>query len=84
MDVKRKKSGFTPLEMKVSNRGSKRFLTGFTIVELLTTLAIIAMLVGLLIPALSLVRNIAKETKQKAQLTTIGLALTTFRNDDGE
>jgi len=81
MDVKRKKSGFTPLEMKVSNRGSKRFLTGFTIVELLTVLAIIAMLVGLLVPALNLVRNIAKETKQKAQLTTIGLALTTFKND---
>lgn len=84
MDVKRKKSGFTPLEMKVSNRGSKRFLTGFTIVELLTVLAIIAMLVGLLVPALNLVRNIAKETKQNAQLTTIGLALTAFRNDDGD
>ena len=84
MDVKRKKSGFTPLEMKVSNRGSKRFLTGFTIVELLTVLAIIAMLVGLLVPALNLVRNIAKETKQKAQLTTIGLALTAFKNDEGD
>ncbi len=85
MNVKRKKSGFTPLEIKVSNQGSnrrsKRFLTGFTIVELLTVLAIIAMLVGLLVPALNLVRNIAKETKQKAQLTTIGLALTTFKND---
>lgn len=99
MNVKRKKSGFTPLEIKVSNQGSnrrsKRFLTGpfrktpsngagFTIVELLTVLAIIAMLVGLLVPALNLVRNIAKETKQKAQLTTIGLALTAFRNDDGD
>jgi len=62
----------------------KRKKSGFTIVELLTVLAIIAMLVGLLVPALNLVRNIAKETKQKAQLTTIGLALTTFRNDDGE
>ncbi len=63
----------------------KRKKSGFTIVELLTVLAIIAMLVGLLVPALSLVRNIAKETKQKAQLTTIGLALATFKNDyDGE
>jgi prepilin-type N-terminal cleavage/methylation domain-containing protein len=58
--------------------------SGFTIVELLTVLAIITMLVGLLVPALNLVRNIAKETKQKAQLTTIGLALTAFRNDDGD
>jgi len=62
----------------------KRKKSGFTIVELLKTLAIITMLVGLLVPALSLVRNIAKETKQKAQLTTIGLALTAFRNDDGD
>jgi len=58
--------------------------SGFTIVELLTTLAIITMLVGLLVPALNLVRNIAKETKQKAQLTTIGLALSAFRIDDGD
>jgi len=62
----------------------KRKKSGFTIVELLTVLAIIAMLVGLLVPALNLVRNIAKETKQEAQLTTIGLALTAFRNDDGD
>jgi len=59
----------------------KRKKSGFTIVELLTVLAIIAMLVGLLVPALNLVRNIAKETTQKAQLTTIGLALMTFKND---
>ncbi len=89
MDVKRKKYGFTPLEIEISNwagnRRSKRFLTGFTLVELLTSLAIVAMLVGLLMPALSLVRKITRETKQKAQLTTIGLALATFKNDyDGE
>jgi hypothetical protein len=31
-----------------------------------------------------MVRRIAKETKQKAQLTTIGLALTAFKNDYGD
>jgi prepilin-type N-terminal cleavage/methylation domain-containing protein len=55
--------------------------SGFTLVELLTTLTIIAMLIGLLIPAFSLVSRITKETKQRAQLGTIGLALTTFKND---
>jgi prepilin-type N-terminal cleavage/methylation domain-containing protein len=60
----------------------KRKKSGFTIVELLTVLAIITMLVGLLVPALNLVKNIAKETKQRAQLTTIGLALSAFRNED--
>ncbi len=58
--------------------------TGFTIVELLTAVGIIAMLVALLIPALAMVRKIAKETQQKAQLTTIDLALTAFRGDYGD
>ncbi len=62
----------------------KREKTGFTLVELLTVLAIIALLVGLLIPSLTLIRNTAKEAKQKAQLTEIGLALTAFRNDYGD
>lgn len=56
----------------------------FTLVELLTVLAIIALLVGLLIPSLTMIRNVAKEAKQKAQLTEIGLALTAFRNDYGD
>ena len=86
--MKRKKTGFTPLEMIISNRagneGSKRFLTGFTTVELLTVLAIISMLVGLLIPAVSMVKSIAREVKQSAQLTTMGMALEAFKNDYGD
>lgn len=56
----------------------------FTLIELLTVLAIVALLVGLLIPSLTMVRNSAKEAKQKTQLTEIGLALTAFRNDYGD
>jgi prepilin-type N-terminal cleavage/methylation domain-containing protein len=56
----------------------------FTLVELLTVLAIITLLVGLLIPSLTMIRNVAKEAKQKSQLTEIGLALTGFRNDYGD
>jgi type II secretory pathway pseudopilin PulG len=62
----------------------RRKRTGFTIVELLAALGIIALMVGLLIPALSMVRRTAKETKQKAQFTTISLALMTFKNDYGD
>ncbi|MHC4544888.1 MAG: type II secretion system protein [Planctomycetota bacterium] len=62
----------------------KREKTGFTLVELLTVLAIIALLVGLLIPSLTLIRNTAKKAKQRAQLTEISLALTAFRNDYGD
>jgi len=62
----------------------KRRKKGFTLIELLTVLAIISMLIGLLLPALAVVRNIAKETRQRAQLTTIELALVAFRNDYGD
>jgi len=56
----------------------KREKKGFTLVELLTVLAIVALLVSLLIPSLTMIRNAAKEAKQKSQLTEIGLALTAF------
>jgi len=58
--------------------------TGFTIVELLTVIAIIATLVAVLVPSLTAVRRLAKETKQKAQLTTIALAIEAFKNDYGD
>lgn len=62
----------------------KRKKTGLTIIELLIVLGIIALLVGLLLPALSVVRNLAKQTKQKAQFSTIELALAAFKNDEGD
>jgi len=81
-----KNKGFTPLEKSQADdkQQKKRFLTGFTVVELLTAIAIMAILVGVLLPALTYVRNSAKETMQKAQFATIELALTTFRNDYGD
>ena len=62
----------------------KRKRTGFTVVEILTVVTIIAILLGVLIPALSMVRNFAKETRQKAQFVSIELALLAFRNDYGD
>jgi type II secretory pathway pseudopilin PulG len=53
-------------------------------IELLIVLGILVLLVGLLVPALSAVRTIAKETKQKAQFATIELALAGFKNDHGD
>ncbi|MDH4201652.1 MAG: type II secretion system GspH family protein [Phycisphaerae bacterium] len=57
---------------------------GFTLVELLTTLAVIGILLGLLIPALNQVSKTATKVKQKAQFHAIGTALETFRNDYGD
>ena len=62
----------------------KRKKTGLTIIELLIVLGIIALLVGLLVPAVSAVKKMAKETKQKAQFVTIELALEAFKNDYGD
>ena len=52
--------------------------------EMLIVLGILMLLVGLLIPALTAVKNIAKETKQQAQFSTIELALAGFKNDYGD
>ncbi len=56
----------------------------FTLIELLTSMTIIVLLIGLLLPAIAMVRRMAKETAQKAQLTTIDMSLDSFRNDYGD
>ena len=55
-----------------------------TLVELLIVLAVISLLVGLLIPAVTAVKNSAREAKQKGQFFAIDVALTAFKNDDGD
>ena len=57
---------------------------GFTMVELLTTIVIIAILLGLLIPALNMVRNSAWQARQKAQFTSIDMSIMAFKNDYGD
>lgn len=56
---------------------------GFTIIELLTVISVMAILVGLLLPAINMVHKMAKEAAERAQLNTIELALLAFRNDQG-
>ncbi len=62
----------------------KRQKSAFTVVELITVVAIISLLVGLLIPALSAVKNAARDAKQRAQFTSIELALTAFKDNYGD
>jgi prepilin-type N-terminal cleavage/methylation domain-containing protein len=76
MSVVMKKTGFIMID-------TRRKKHGFTLVELLTVMAIITMLVGLMVPSLGTMRRAAKEAKQRAQLATISAALTTFRNEQG-
>lgn len=56
---------------------------GFTIVELLTVMAVIGVLIGLLVPALNLVRDFAKEIQQKAQFHSLGAGLELFKTEFG-
>ena len=55
-----------------------------TVIEILVVIGIIAMLVGLLMPAVHTVQKMAKETKQRAQFTAIELGLAAFKNDYGD
>lgn len=57
---------------------------GFTLVELLAVLAIMAVLVGVLIPAVNMVRRTAKKTAQKAQFASIDMGLMAFKGDYGD
>ncbi len=57
--------------------------SGFTIVELLTVMAIIAILMGLLLPAMQAVRKLAKDTSQRAEFKTIEVALDGYHNENG-
>lgn len=53
-------------------------------IEIMVVVGIIAILIGLLIPAVHTVQKMAKETKQKAQFTAIELGLAAFKSDYGD
>ena len=55
---------------------------GFTLIELLVVMVIIALLVGLLLPALGRARDEARKTQCRSNLRQIGLAMNIYANDN--
>jgi prepilin-type N-terminal cleavage/methylation domain-containing protein len=58
--------------------------TGFTLIELLVVVAIIAVLISLLLPALGQARNLVKMTKCKTQLHQIYFSLSLYAQDNND
>jgi prepilin-type N-terminal cleavage/methylation domain-containing protein len=82
-----KRAGITPLEIKICNRKisncvRKRFLTGFTLVELLVVIAIIAILMAILMPALSLVGQQARTVTCQSNLNQWGKVFMMYTGDN--
>jgi len=59
-------------------------IRGFTLLEMLTALAIVAIMITLLIPAIHKIGETAHVVKQKAQFHAIGVGLESFRVDTGD
>ncbi len=62
----------------ITRRKSER---AYTIIELLTVMSIVIILIGLLVPALTVVKKYGRKVKQRAQFHAIDVAMELFNNE---
>ena len=62
----------------------KKHSLGFTIVELLVVISIIALLIGILVPAVQKARDSAKVTQSKSNIHQVMVALQTYASDHND
>ena len=67
---------FGPVNPTMPNRRN-----GFTLIELLVVISIIALLIGILLPALSSARSSAQDLRAKSDLKQLMVAYTAYQND---
>jgi len=65
-----------------TTRQSPRAPRGFTLIELLVTISIIAILIGILLPAVSAVRSAARSTSTRSLMRNVRVAIDAFVADN--
>ena len=63
---------------------TKKRIPGFTIVELLVVISIIALLIGILLPAVGKARDAARVSVSRSNLRQIGVAMHSYASDWGD